>query len=133
MNDEPVWISKQALLLKQAELLRLFGGAEGVRDEGALDSALMRPVNIWSYDNETGIPRLAAAYAFGLVKNHAFIDGNKRTAFIAYVGFLKMNRFNLVAPQPDAYRTMIALATGDMTEQDFAAWIEANMAERRVP
>lgn len=130
MTNEPRWIHRQALLLKHAESLRLFGGAEGLRDEGMLDSALARPVNAWSYRGEIRISYLAAAYAFGLSKNHPFIDGNKRAAFIAYVGFLKLNGFNLTASQPDAYQTMIALAAGAVTEEEFAQWIERNLSLR---
>lgn len=129
---EPRWINRQALLLKHAESLRLFGGAEGLRDEGMLDSDLARPVNAWSYRGEARIEHLAAAYAFGLSKNHPFIDGNKRSAFIAYVGFLKLNAFNLVASQPDAYRTMIDLAAGKTSEEEFAAWIQVNISPRRI-
>lgn len=128
---EPKWINRQALLLKHAESLRLFGGAEGLRDEGMLDSALARPVNAWSYRGETRIQYLAAAYAFGLSKNYPFIDGNKRAAFIAYVAFLKLNGFNLVASQPDAYRTMIDLAAGTLSEEGFAEWIQVNIIPRR--
>ncbi|ANY80107.1 death-on-curing protein [Microvirga ossetica] len=127
---EPRWISRQALLLKHAESLRLFGGADGLRDEGMLDSARARPVNAWSYRGEAGIAQLAAAYAFGLSKNHPFIDGNKRAAFIACVGFLKLNGLNLVASQLEAYRTMIDLAAGAMSEEEFAAWIQANIEAR---
>jgi death-on-curing protein len=130
---EPIWIKRQALLLKHAESLRLFGGAEGLRDEGMLESALMRPVNAWAYANGDRIPHLAASYAFGLSKSHPFIDGNKRVAFIAYVGFLKVNGFDLVAPQPEAYRTMIALAAAAMSEDEFATWIQANLMPRRTP
>lgn len=130
MNDAPIWIERQALLLQHANSLRLFGGAEGIRDEGALESALMRPVNVWSYRDETALPTLAAAYAFGLAKNHPFVDGNKRAAFIACVGFLKLNGLDLRAPQPDAYRAMIALAAGDMTEEAFAAWLDRHLAPR---
>ncbi len=128
---QPRWINRQALLLKHAESLRLFGGAEGLRDDGMLDSALARPVNAWSYRGETRVEHLAAAYAFGLSKNHPFIDGNKRAAFIAYVGFLKLNGFNLVASQPDAYRTMIDLAAGTIGEEEFAEWIQVNITPRR--
>ncbi|WP_201830062.1 type II toxin-antitoxin system death-on-curing family toxin [Microvirga zambiensis] len=123
---DPRWINRQALLLKHAESLRLFGGAEGLRDEGMLDSALARPFN------EERITHLAAAYAFGLSKNHPFIDGNKRAAFIAYVGFLKLNGFNLVASQPEAYRTMIELAAGTISEEEFAMWIQANIEARQA-
>jgi len=129
---EPRWINRQALLLKHAESLRLFGGAEGLRDEGMLDSALARPVNAWSYRGETRIEFLAAAYAFGLSKNHPFIDGNKRAAFIAYVSFLKLNGLNLVASQPDAYRTMIDLAAGAISEESFAEWIRMNIEPWQV-
>ncbi|WP_335645574.1 type II toxin-antitoxin system death-on-curing family toxin [Microvirga ossetica] len=118
------------MLLKHAESLRLFGGADGLRDEGMLDSARARPVNAWSYRGEAGIAQLAAAYAFGLSKNHPFIDGNKRAAFIACVGFLKLNGLNLVASQLEAYRTMIDLAAGAMSEEEFAAWIQANIEAR---
>jgi death-on-curing protein len=129
---EPRWVSRQALLLKHAESLRLFGGAEGLRDEGMLDSALARPVDAWSYRGETRIAHRAAAYAFGLSKNHPFIDGNKRAAFIAYVGFLKLNGFNLVASQPEAYRAMIDLAASTLSEEEFAEWVQANIEARPV-
>jgi death-on-curing protein len=133
MSKEPRWIARQALLLKHVESLRLFGGADGLRDEGMLDSALMRPVNAWAYRGEDRIAYLAAAYAFGLSRNHPFIDGNKRAAFIAYVGLLKLNGFNLTATQPEAYKTMIALAAGGMTEDAFAAWIDTHSAPRKAP
>jgi len=129
---EPKWINRQALLLKHAESLRLFGGAEGLRDEGMLDSALARPINAWSYRDETRVEYLAAAYAFGLSRNRPFIDGNKRAAFIAYVSFLKLNGINLTASQPEAYRTMIDLAAGTMSEEKFAEWIQVNITSRRI-
>ena len=130
--SEPKWISSQALLLKHAETLRLFGGAEGLRDEGMLGSALARPLNAWAYRGEERIAHLAAAYAFGLSRNHPFIDGNKRAAFIAYVGFLKLNGYDLKASQPEAYKSMIALAAGIMSEEEFAAWIEQNISHRKM-
>ncbi len=130
MSDEPVWIEREALLLAHAQSLRLFGGAEGLRDEGALESALMRPVNAWSYRGETDPAALAAAYAFGPAKNHPFIDGNKRAAFLAGVGFLKLNGFDLRAPQPEAYRTMMELAASTMTEEAYAAWLAGHLQPR---
>ena len=130
MSDEPVWIDREALLLAHAQSLRLFGGAEGLRDEGALGSALMRPVNAWSYRGETDPAALAAAYAFGLAKNHPFIDGNKRAAFLACVGFLKLNGFDLRAPQPEAYRSMMELAASTMTEEAYAAWLAGHLQPR---
>jgi len=132
MSKEPRWINRQALLLKHAESLRLFGGAEGLRDEGMLDSALARPLNAWSYRGEERITHLAAAYAFGLSRNRPFIDGNKRVAFIAYVGFLKLSGYDLTASQPEAYKSMIALAAGVMGEEEFAAWIEQNISPRTM-
>ncbi|MDF2813340.1 MAG: death-on-curing protein [Microvirga sp.] len=132
MTREPVWINRQALLLKHAESLRIFGGAEGLRDEGLFDSALMHPINSWHYADGVTYPMLAASYACSLEKNHPFIDGNKRAAFIAYVGFLKLNGFNLTASQPDAYQTMMGLAAGHVGEEQFAVWIEANSAPREA-
>ncbi len=131
MSGEPVWVLRQALLLKHAESLRLFGGAEGLRDDSALESALMRPLNAWSYRGERSIPHLAAAYAFGLAKNHPFIDGNKRAAFIVCGAFLKLNGLDLKAPQPDAYRAMMDLASGAVTEAAFADWLATNTARRQ--
>jgi death on curing protein len=130
VSDEPVWIEREALLLAHVQSLRLFGGAEGLRDRGAPESALMRPVNAWSCRGETDLAALAAAYAFGLAKNHPFIDGNKRAAFLACVGFLKLNGFDLRAPQPEAYRTMMELAASTMTEVAYAAWLAAHMRPR---
>lgn len=132
MSREPKWINRQALLLKHAESLRMFGGAEGLRDEGLFDSALARPLNAWSYRGEERITHLAAAYAFGLSRNHPFIDGNKRAAFIAYVGFLKLNGYDLTASQPEAYKSMIALAAGIMSEDEFAVWIGHNISPRKM-
>jgi len=132
MSREPKWINRQALLLKHAESLRMFGGAEGLRDEGLFDSALARPLNAWSYRGEERITHLAAAYAFDLSRNHPFIDGNKRAAFIAYVGFLKLNGYDLTASQPEAYKSMIAVAAGIMSEDEFAVWIEHNISPRKI-
>ena len=131
MSDEPVWIRREALLLKHADSLRLFGGAEGIREPGALDSALMRPVNLRSYEPDTSLARLAAAYAFGIAKNHPFVDGNKRAAFLACVAILKLNGFDLQAPQPEAYRAMVALAAGEMPEDAFAEWLDTYLQARQ--
>jgi death-on-curing protein len=93
----------------------------------------MRPVNLWNYEPETRLARLAAAYAFGIAKNHPFVDGNKRAAFLACVGFLKINGLDLRAPQPDAYSAMMALAAGEMTEDAFAEWLEVHVKARSHP
>ena len=130
IGQEPVWIRREALLLKHADSLRLFGGAEGIREPGTLDSALMRPVNLLSYEPNTRLARLAVAYAFGIAKNHPFVDGNKRAAFLACVAFLKLNGFDLQAPQPETYRAMVALAAGEMPEDAFAEWLDTYMQAR---
>ncbi|MBL8216560.1 MAG: type II toxin-antitoxin system death-on-curing family toxin [Bryobacterales bacterium] len=130
MTTGPKWISKKALLLLHEESLARFGGACGMRDEGLLDSALARPENLQAYQPECTLADLAAAYAFGLAKNHAFLDGNKRVAFLAIGVFLAINGFRLIAGQVDAIRVMLAVAAGEMDEASLAAWISENMQPR---
>lgn len=120
---EPKWISKPALLWLHEESLSMFGGASGLRDEGLLDSALARPLNTHAYRPASSLAELASSYAFGIAKNHAFIDGNKRTAFLAIGVFLSMNRYRLRASQLDAIEMMLALAAGERTEAQLAEWI----------
>lgn len=127
---EPKWISRRALVLLHRESLAAHGGRAGVLDEGLLESALARARQIWSYEAEPDLARLGAAYAAGLVRNHPFVDGNKRAAFLAVGLFLGLNGFQLVADQVDATRTVFALAAGEMDEPDFAAWIRAGMRRR---
>ena len=120
------WISKQALVLLHGESLATHGGREGMRDEGLLESALMRPQNIVAYadaDNPPDAAALAASYGVGLAKNHPFVDGNKRAAFLAVGLFLYLNGLRLQATQTDATLTMLAVAAGDITEEAFAAWL----------
>lgn len=126
MTAEPHWISKKALLLLHEESLAEFGGARGLRDEGLLESALARPQNAHSYKPDITIPELAASYAFGLARNHAFVDGNKRAAFLSIGLFLVINVYRLQADQVDAIETMLAVASGDLDEQGLAAWITRN-------
>lgn len=126
MSVEPHWVDKQALLILHEESLILFGGAHGLRDEGLLESALARPQNAWAYQDITEASTLAAAYAYGLVKNHPFVDGNKRAAFLAVGLFLSINGYRLTARQADATETMLALARGDLSEQEMAMWIKQN-------
>lgn len=121
------WINRRALLLLHGESLALHGGAAGLRDAGLLDSALARPENLAAY----GMPDVfdcAAAYAFRLARNHPFIDGNKRAAFLAAGLFLRLNSQRLTATQADATHTVLALAAGDFTESDLAAWLRAHSA-----
>jgi death-on-curing protein len=124
---EPVWVEKEALLLLHLKSLARFGGAEGLRDEGLLDSALMRPRNAFHYDNQKEIAALTASYAFGLAKNHPFVDGNKRAAFMAVGVFLAMNRWTLNCDSVDAIQAVMALAGGEIGESEFAAWLKRNI------
>ncbi len=105
-----------------------FGGASGLRDEGLLESALARPQNVQAYRSDCTLPELAASYGFGLAKNHAFLDGNKRIAFLAIGLFLMINGRRLVADQAEAVRIMLGVAAGEVGEPALAAWISANMA-----
>ncbi len=123
------WISKQALLLLHAESLAEHGGGEGVRDEGLLDSALARPLNVVAYADPAAPPdiaTLAASYGVGLAKNHPFVDGNKRAAFLAVGLFLHLNDYRLKVSQAEATLTMLAVAAGDLSEEAFAAWLRAH-------
>ncbi len=117
-----IWIDRRALLLLHGESLVLHGGAPGIRDEGLLDSALARPENLAAY-GQPDIFDCAAAYAFGLAKNHPVIDGNKRAAFLGAGMFLRLNGFRLTATQHDATLTMLALAASDITEAAYADWL----------
>ncbi len=130
MTTEPRWVSKAALLLLHSQGLVQFGGAAGVRDDGLLESALARPLNLHAYDGVTDLSRLAAAYAFGIARNHPFVDGNKRAALSAAGVFLKLNGLNLVAPQTVATAAMLDLAAGDLPEEGFAAWLRDSTRPR---
>ena len=123
------WINKQALLLLHDESLAEHGGAAGLRDEGLLDSALARPLNLNAYGTPD-FADLAASYAIGLAKNHAFVDGNKRAAFLAAGLFLHLNGYRLSASQADATLTMLAVAAGEVDEATFAAWLRRNCRKR---
>lgn len=106
------------------------GGLEGVRDMGLLQSALTRPQNIYHYTPDIELIALAAAYAFGIAKNHPFVDGNKRAAYVTARLFLLLNGFTIVASQEDKYNTMIALASGQWDEAQFAGWLKKTIAPR---
>jgi len=125
------WVDKTALLLLHDEGLAEHGGASGMRDEGLFESALARPKNLAAYGNPD-FASLAAAYGVGLAKNHPFVDGNKRVAFIAVGLFLALNGYRLSASQIDATETMLAVASGDLSEADFAAWIRRNSKKQKT-
>jgi death-on-curing protein len=122
---EPEWLDITIMLDVHAEQLALFGGPDGVRDSGLLDSALARPINKFAY-GETDLASLAAAYAFGIAKNHPFVDGNKRAAFASLIVFLGLNGIDF-APSPEAATAiMLSLAAGEVSEESLARWIRDN-------
>ena len=123
---EPVWINKAVILAVHDEQLAEHGGGTGLRDEGLLDSALARPQNRHGYDRNTDACTLAAAYAFGIARNHPFVDGNKRTAFVAAELFLELNGVTLEAGDGDCVIIMLRLAAGEIDEGEFAAWLRAH-------
>jgi death on curing protein len=120
------WVDKRVLLLLHDESLAEHGGAAGLRDEGLLDSALARPLNLALYESPD-VPRLAAAYGAGLARNHPFVDGNKRAAFLAVGLFLARNGYRLVATQVDATLTMLGVAAGEISEDALADWLRTHM------
>ncbi len=128
MIAEPHWISKKALLLLHEESLSAFGGARGLRDEGLLDSALARPRNAFAYHAASSVAELAAVYGYGIAKNHAFVDGNKRAAFLSVGLFLAINGYRLKADRVDAIQIMLAVAAGELDERGLSVWIRSNMA-----
>jgi len=122
---EPVWVLREVVLMAHEQSLVQFGGSAGVRDEGLMDSALGKPQNLFAY-SKPSLFVLAASYAFGLVKNHPFIDGNKRTGFVVAVTFLECNGWQLEASEVDAAVCTLALAAGEMSESAYAEWLKAN-------
>lgn len=124
-----IWIERAVMLAVHDEQLAEHGGGVGLRDGGLLDSALARPLNLVAY-GDPDVADLAAAYGVGLAKNHAFIDGNKRTAFVAVELFLLLNGHELLASDTDCVLTMLAVAAGDLDEAAFAAWIRTNSKSR---
>lgn len=124
---EPTWLSQELVLAIHEEQLKEFGGASGTRDIGALESALGRPRNRWAYEGSE-LPELAAAYAFGLARNHPFVDGNKRTALVAIVTFLGLNSLDFVASEAEAVVMILGLAAGEVNEDGLTRWIRDNLA-----
>ena len=119
---EPIWLTVEDVTWIHDAQINEFGGARGTRDETLLLSALGRPRHKWAY-GETSLQAMAAGYAFGIVKNHPFIDGNKRTAFAACVVFLMINGERLTASQSDATAAMLRLAASELSEVEFAGWL----------
>jgi len=121
---EPVWVPVEVVLAIQEELLARFGGLAGLRDEGLLDFALNRPQQVFHYGTPT-LFELAAEYALGIVKNHPFLDGNKRAGFMAAYTFLGVNGYDLNAPEADAVMQTLALAAGEIDQKEYAVWLKA--------
>ena len=123
--SEPEWISYEQVIALHSRQLRRFGGAPGLRDEGMLRSALERPVNKWHYE-QAELAVLAAAYAFGLAKNHAYVDGNKRIAFMTMMTLLRKNGVRFAPDQAIATKMFLALAAGEVSEDSLVRWIRDN-------
>jgi death-on-curing protein len=119
---EPEWLDVDIILDVHAEQLALFGGAAGVRDLGLLESALARPINKFGYGDDD-LASLAAAYAFGIAKNHPFVDGNKRAAFASIIVFLGLNGIDFAVPPENATAMILTLAAGEVSEQSLARWV----------
>ena len=124
------WVDRRALELLHDESLATHGGAGGLRDEGLFESARARPLHLAAYGSPD-VWDLAASYGIGLAKNHPFVDGNKRTAFLAVGMFLVLNGWRLTAPQADATLTMFAVASGQMDETTFARWLRQHSQKRK--
>jgi death-on-curing protein len=124
-----VWLNSAVVIAVHEAQLAEHGGGAGVRDQNLLASALSRPQNLAAY-GESDVSDLAAAYGFGISRNHAFIDGNKRTGFVAAVMFLRLNDYNLVTDDTSKVLTMLAVAAGDISEAEFAAWIRLHAVKK---
>lgn len=124
---EPLWLRRDWLDALHFQQLKRFGGLYGIRDEGAIESALGRPVNQWAYGQAEDVAALAAAYGFGLCRGHGYSDGNKRIAFMAMAVFLDVNDWALEAPEPEVVVTMLGVATGEISEADLATWLREHI------
>jgi len=126
---EWVWIDPAVVLAVHEEQLAEHGGSPGVRDMGVLESALARPMNLAAY-GEPDVAELAASYGFGIARNHPFVDGNKRTAFVSVELFLRLNGYRLSADDSACVLTMLAVAAGEMDEANFADWLRRHCVKR---
>jgi death-on-curing protein len=123
--SEPFWLTRQIIVAIHDEQLAVHGGTAGLRDEGLLESALDRPRNRWAYE-QAELAELAAAYAFGIARNHPFVDGNKRTSLLALYTFLGVNGIDFVVAEADAAAMILALAAGEVSEESLVRWIRDN-------
>lgn len=126
---EPQWLTVDMVEAIHLSQVREHGGSHGLRDRGLLQSAVARPRNVWSYDPEADLATLAGALAFGLIRNHPFVDGNKRVGLMAAYAFLLLNGYELDAPEPEAVLVIRDIASGELGERELVAWLE----DRSVP
>lgn len=130
---EPVWVSAELVEAVHERQIAEHGGGAGIRDHGLLESALAKPQQLYAYGgNNVDVPALAAAYGYGIARNHAFVDGNKRTAYVVMRLFLVLNGWELVARMPERYTTMLDLAAGHLAESELADWLRANTRPEKV-
>lgn len=122
---EPFWLTRQIIVAIHGEQLAIYGGASGLRDQGMLESALDRPKNKWAYERAE-LAELAAAYAYGIARNHPFVDGNKRTSLLALYTFLGVNGVDFEVPEAEAAAMILSLAAGEVSEESLARWIRDN-------
>jgi death on curing protein len=127
--SEPFWLTRQMIIAIHDEQLAIHGGASGLRDDGMLESALDRPRNRWAYQ-KAELAELAATYAFGIARNHPFVDGNKRTALLALYTFLGVNGFEFVVSEAEAAAIILALAAGEVNEEGLIRWIGDNWSAK---
>ncbi len=127
--SEPEWLTAVMVIAIHDEQLAIHGGSAGLRDAGLLESALDRPRNKWAYE-QTRLPELAAAYGYGIAKNHPFVDGNKRTSLLAIYTFLGLNGVDFRVPEVDAAAMIFSLAAGEVTEEGLARWIIDNWPKK---
>ena len=127
---EPIWIDERDALALHDRLLALEGGAAGMRDRGLLQSALARPQQLRAYGDNPDVIQMAAAYTVGIVRDHPFIDGNKRTGFVVGVLFLELNGYRFVASEEDAAQAVLSVAAGKLNEAAFAEWMRSNVKRR---
>ena len=130
-RSDPKWLSRVVIDAIHDEQMREHGGLSGIRDENALESALARPQQKWNYSDSVDVPKLAAAYAFGLVKNHPYRDGNKRIGFLAMVTFLEINRLDFDATDAEVVAEFLSLADGTVSEEALADWIRKHSSKSR--
>ncbi len=128
---EPVWILDDAVEAIHKRQLAEHGGSVGIRDPGLLASATARPRNAFAYEKHVSLARLAAEYAFGVARNHPFVDGNKRTAFVVCLLFLRLNGKDIDATQEEKYETFMQLAAGELSVTQLATWIEQRLKRRK--